>query len=42
MITTIRGDLEKNIKSIMGGMGCMHLISEYNRGATGNMPARIW
>lgn len=40
MITNlIRGDLEKNIKSIMGGMGCMHLISEYNRGATGNMPA---
>ena len=40
MITNlIRGDLEKNIKSIMGGMGCMHLISEYARGATGNMPA---
>ena len=40
MITNlIRGDLKKNIKSIMGGMGCMHLISEYSRGATGNMPA---
>ena len=40
MITNlIRGDLKKNIKSIMGGMGCMHLISEYSRGATGNMSA---
>ena len=40
MITKlIDGDGEKNIKSIMGGMGCMHLIFEYKRGATGNMPA---
>lgn len=28
-----------SVKGVMGGMGCKFLISEYNRGMTGNMPA---
>jgi 4-hydroxy-tetrahydrodipicolinate synthase len=28
-----------SVKGVMGGMGCKFLISEYNRGMCGNMPA---
>jgi dihydrodipicolinate synthase/N-acetylneuraminate lyase len=28
-----------SVKGVMGGMGCKFLVSEFNRGMTGNMPA---
>lgn len=39
LTTALLDQAGESVKGVMGGMGCKFLISEYNRGMTGNMPA---
>jgi dihydrodipicolinate synthase/N-acetylneuraminate lyase len=39
LTTALLNQAGDSVKGVMGGMGCKFLISEYNRGMCGNMPA---
>jgi 4-hydroxy-tetrahydrodipicolinate synthase len=39
LTTALLDQAGDSVKGVMGGMGCKFLISEYNRGMCGNMPA---
>ncbi|NQW19338.1 MAG: dihydrodipicolinate synthase family protein [Chloroflexi bacterium] len=39
LTTALLDQAGDSVKGVMGGMGCKFLVSEYNRGMCGNMPA---